>query len=143
MTITGSPVFDLGVISDTTDASLFAYLMDLAPDGTQYYITEGMLRGLHRKLSDPAEVAFSEPGPFHSFSREDGEPMEPGTIERFEFGGLPISYHLPKGHRLQVGIAALDRAHFDPIDINASKITIAAPSEIRIPVEPSKSLGRN
>ncbi len=42
--LSGNPVLRLEVASDVPDCAFYAYLEDLAPDGTIYYLTEGLLR---------------------------------------------------------------------------------------------------
>jgi len=50
--ITGYPVVTLHVSSTEDDGAFFVYLEDVDEAGVLRYITEGMLRGNHRKLSE-------------------------------------------------------------------------------------------
>lgn len=49
--ITGLPVVWLRGASTHVDGAFFAYLEDVAPDGRVVYVTEGVLRGRHRRVS--------------------------------------------------------------------------------------------
>jgi predicted acyl esterase len=40
--ISGYPVVNMSIAFDSSDAAVFCYLEDVAPDGTVTYITEGM-----------------------------------------------------------------------------------------------------
>ena len=64
--VTGYPVVNLQVASSHTDGAFIVYLEDVDPAGPVRYITEGLLRGLHRKVSqDPSN--WTRPTPYHSF----------------------------------------------------------------------------
>ena len=47
--LSGHPCVTLHLSASEADAALHVYLEDVAPDGTCRYVTEGMLRALHRK----------------------------------------------------------------------------------------------
>ena len=59
-------VAELFVASSESDAALFVYLSEVESDGTERYVTEGLLRALHRKES-PAPVTYRATWPFRSF----------------------------------------------------------------------------
>ena len=64
--ITGHPVVHLWVRSTATDGQFFVYLETVDPDGRVRMLTEGQLRGLHRKVSDeipPYKMFGSLPQP--------------------------------------------------------------------------------
>lgn len=109
--ITGAPVLDIHLESSHPDVALIAYLEDVAPDGRTTYLTEGVLRLLHRpqqpECEDPATGA-----PMRSFRAVDVKPLVPGLVERFRFAMLPLSALLKKGHRLQLAIAGADKDTF-------------------------------
>ena len=50
----GSPELCLVLSSDQTVGLIIAYLEDVAPNGRVTYLTEGLLRLLHRKTTGPA-----------------------------------------------------------------------------------------
>src|SRR5258706_3741258 len=68
--LSGHPCVTLHLTANEADAAVHVYLEDVAPNGTCRYVTEGMLRALHRKeraAPDHHQVV----GPFHSFARAD------------------------------------------------------------------------
>lgn len=135
LTITGHPVVHLWWSADANDAHVFAYLEDVAPDGSVTYITEGTFRPLHRKIS---ESDYRYPGPFHSYKQQDALPYKAKDTVLLRFDCLPISYQLKKGHSLQLAIAGADIEHFDLPDEIPSSFTIfckpAMLSHLEIPV---------
>ncbi len=111
--VTGHPVVRLFVSSTATDGQFFVYLEDVSPGNTVSYITEGMLRGICRKVSanKPPYVMPSNI-PYHTFESKDAEPMVPGEIATITFGLQPTSVLFRKGHRIRVAIAGADKDHF-------------------------------
>lgn len=119
--ITGQPTATLVVASTHEDGAFFVYLEAVAPDGTVVYLTEGLLRGLHRKVSTRTPP-YRIQGPYHTFEREDGEPMTPGRITTLAFELMPISVLVPAGHRLRLAIAAADADTFRPIPADGTPV---------------------
>jgi hypothetical protein len=98
------------------------------------------MRALHRRVSG-AKPPYTSFGPYHSYKREDGRPLESGKVERLEFTLLPISIVIPEGYALRVSIAGADRDTFDPIEgCESPLIKIERneqfPSGIELPVIP-------
>jgi uncharacterized protein len=111
MEVTGHPLVTLYVTSTARDGNFFAYLEDVDERGGVSYVTEGMLRALHRKLSSVAPP-YHGPVPYRSFSREDAAPMEPGQVTELVFDLFPTSYYFRAGHRLRLALAGADKDHF-------------------------------
>ncbi|MBX2910180.1 MAG: CocE/NonD family hydrolase [Chitinophagales bacterium] len=109
--ITGSPFLDIYWSADASDANVFAYLEDVSPDGTVTYITEGMFRPMHRKISE--NKLYETSTPFHSYLKEDAIPYQTNEMVRLQFEMLPTSYQLNKGHSIRVSFAGADAGHFD------------------------------
>ncbi len=63
--ITGHPIVSLFVRSSATDGQFFAYLETIDPDGRVRLLTDGQLRGIHRKISSE-KPPFKMFGPYHS-----------------------------------------------------------------------------
>ncbi len=108
--VTGSPVVVLHVRTTAPDGAFFAYLEDVAPDGTVTYVTEGMLRGLHRAVAPGPAPGVG--GPRHTYSREHAEPMTPGERTELAFSMFPVSALFRAGHRIRVAIAGADADSF-------------------------------
>ncbi len=114
MEVTGHPIVKLIMASSADDASVFVYLEDIDEKGRVHYVTEGMLRALHRKLSE-APPPYRTPVPYRSFLRKDGEPLVPGEKSELIFDLYPTSYLFKQGHRIRISIAGADVDHFAPI----------------------------
>lgn len=134
--ITGYPIVELYLATDKTDGTLFVYLEDVAPDGKVTYITEGMLRLLHRKESKETPP-YPMYGPYLTFKEKDGSPVIPGKVEKVSFELQPISYLIQKGHSLRVSIAGADIDHFFLVDQKPEYFDIyhneKYPSLVKIP----------
>ena len=68
MEVTGHPRVILHLASSAADAGVFVYLEDVAPDGKVDYVTEGMLRALHRHHGTPP---YRTPIPYLRLSHTD------------------------------------------------------------------------
>ncbi len=109
--VTGHPIVTLFVSSTANDGEFFAYLEDVDPKGRVTYVTEGELRGIHRKISSEPPP-YRQIGPYHSFKRRDAMPLLPGEITELTFEILPTSYLFKRGHSIRLALAGADRDHF-------------------------------
>ncbi|MCX5770047.1 MAG: CocE/NonD family hydrolase [Candidatus Hydrogenedentes bacterium] len=109
--ITGTPLVTLYVSSTASDGACHVYLEDVAPDGRVTYVTEGMLRALHRKVSE-APPPYVQLGPYHTFARADGQYLVPGEIAELRFSLYTTSVLIKKDHRIRVAIAGHDASMF-------------------------------
>lgn len=123
MDITGHPVVHLKLEADATDATIFVYLQDKAPDGSLTYITEGQFRAIHRSISNeqPPYLVF---GPYHSFKEMDAMPVVPNESFSVSFDLLPVSYTLAAGHQLQLAIAGADARHFEVLENGPERFSV-------------------
>jgi hypothetical protein len=109
--VTGQGLVTLNVRSTATDGNFFVYLEDVSPEGKSTYVTEGMLRALHRKLSTeppPYRTTY----PYRSYRRKDGQPLVPGQLTTLTFQLIPTSVLFKAGHRIRIAIAGADRETF-------------------------------
>lgn len=111
--ISGHPIAHLNISSSETDGNFHVYLEEIAPDGTTRYITEGLIRGIHRKVSEDTECPYKDAVPCHTYLREDGSELTINQPEKLVVDLLPISYKVAKGHRLVLSLAGADRSHFE------------------------------
>ncbi|MEQ8692922.1 MAG: CocE/NonD family hydrolase, partial [Pseudomonadales bacterium] len=137
VTISGSPVISLSLEALSKDAAVFAYLEDVAPDGSVTYITEGQLRLLHRATTDRLYDGYS---PVRSFSEGTARELIPGERYEVSFGLYPISYRFAAGHRLQVTLTRADADNFLPIGPSGEGSLLifiggASGSRIQLPIE--------
>ncbi len=135
--VTGSPVVDVWVAADARDAHVFAYLEDVAPDGTVRVVTEGRLKASLRAAATPN---WRIPGdyPWHRAFAEDVQPLTPGEPVKLSFDMMPSSWLFKAGHRIQITIRGADERERLRDDGLARRITVLAdaahPSMIRVPV---------
>jgi len=106
--VTGHPVISLLFETDQADAAVLAYLEDIAPDGRRRYVTEGMLRALHRKETAPPED-YRAAWPFHGCEQSDTVPLTPGKAEVLRFSMFATSWKFAAGHRIGLALAGADR----------------------------------
>ncbi len=112
--VTGHPVVTLFASSTATDGQYFVYLEDVAPSGDVVYLTEGLLRAIHRRLS-PEPPPYPVLVPYRTFRRADAIPMVPGEVAELSFHLIPTSYLFRRGHAMRVAIAGADVDHFEPL----------------------------
>lgn len=109
--VTGHPVVELHLTSTHTDGAYFVYLEDVSPHGVVTYVTEGILRGIHRKVS-PAPEGWPPGIPYHSFLSADAEDQVPGEVFQLTLALEPTSFLFREGHRIRIAIAGHDAASF-------------------------------
>ncbi len=119
-TLTGYPIINLNMSSNQTNADVYAYLTDVAPDGKAYYIAEAQLRAGWHSLVDNDELvhgAFDvEPElPWQSYKRADYDsvPFINGTYRNLKFNLNPHSWKFKKGHKIRISIAGADKDNFE------------------------------
>jgi uncharacterized protein len=110
MELTGHGLADLFLTCSERDLALFVYLTEIEASGIERYVTEGLLRGLHRKEAPPPET-YCTSWPFRSFSRSDAAPLEPGKVERIRIPLLPVAWQFSAGSRVRLSIAGADDDH--------------------------------
>jgi hypothetical protein len=106
----GHAIADLWITSSEPDAALFVYLSEVDGDGTVRYVTEGLLRALHRKES-PAPDTYRTTWPFRSFRRADAAPLTPGEPTRLRIPLLPTAWTFRAGSRIRLSLAGADADH--------------------------------
>ena len=111
--ITGSPSVYMYISSSHEDGAFHVYLEDVSPEGRVTYLTEGLLRAIHRKQKNPAQAPFIPLGIYHTFRKEDAEALIPGKVVEIGITLLPISNVFRKGHSIRVAVAGHDKAMMD------------------------------
>jgi uncharacterized protein len=101
---------DFWVSSSEPDAAFFVYLTEIEADGTERYVTEGLLRALHRKETD-APDNYQTTWPFRTFSRQDASPLVVGHLEPIRIPLLPTAWCFSAGSRIRISIAGADADH--------------------------------
>jgi putative CocE/NonD family hydrolase len=138
--IAGHPEARLFLRTDATDATVFVYLVDEAPDGRLHYVTEGQLRAKHRNVVAPPP-GFVALRPHRTYAGRDAKPIEPGTPTELAIGLLPAAHLFRRGHRVRVFVTGADRDHFAPPPDGFGGFELlrgeATPSRLILPVVPT------
>jgi len=108
--LTGHGIADLWIESSEPDAALFVYLSEVEAGGAVRYVTEGVLRALHRRESAPPD-RYRTTWTSRSFARADAAPLVPGKAERLRVPLLPTSWVFAAGNRIRLSIAGADADH--------------------------------
>ncbi|MGD9843823.1 MAG: CocE/NonD family hydrolase [Variibacter sp.] len=108
---TGHAVAELWLAASEADAAVHIYLSEIESDGTERYVTEGVLRALHRKDAEPTQWHRTS-WPTHSYKRADAAPLVPGRPEKMRIALLPVSWHFKKGSRIRLSIGGADADHY-------------------------------
>ncbi len=141
--LAGHPVLVLALESSADDGAVFAYLDQVAPDGTVTVLTEGELRLIHgTRLVEPraADGTPLPPRVEASYRRADARSGGRGRTQVHALELLPIATIVPAGHRLRLRLGAADRDHFTtPGDARSAtvrwRISLAS-SRLVLPVLP-------
>ncbi len=136
--VTGYPVVRLNLSSNHSDGAFFVYLEDVSPYGVVTYVTEGVLRGIHRRTTEEP-TAWKRPIPYHSYLTADAEPMIPGAVTELAIGMEPTSFLFREGHRIRIAIAGHDASAFRRIPSEGTPLlrvqrNSVHPSSIGLPV---------
>lgn len=108
--LSGHAIASLWISSSEPDAALFVYLTEVEADGTARYVTEGLLRALHRKES-PCPLNYKTSWPYRTFTRCDAEPMPIDEPQLIRMPLLPVSWSFRAGSRVRLSIAGADADH--------------------------------
>ena len=112
--IAGHVLAKLKVSSSQPDGAIFVYLSEVEADGVARYITEGMLRLLHRAVRE-APRDYQTAWPYRSYDRADARLMTPGVAEEVSIALLPVAWTLFAGSRLRISISGADAQHYPQV----------------------------
>lgn len=147
LTVIGPVKLVLYASSDQIDTDFLVRLTDQEPDGTPqapgaapagHVITRGWLKASHRQLDHDRST---DARPFHT--HRDPQPLDPGTIYRFDIEVLPVAHVFRPGHRIRLELANGDSPLADGLfhhsyGLKAGQDTIhhdgASPSHLSLPV---------
>jgi len=135
--VTGHPLAHLWLTSNAPDLDVFVYLEEVEKNGKSTYLTEGVLRTSHRKMSNPPYQNLGLP--HHSHYQSDLEPIMAEKPVELVFSLLPISYRFLRGNRIRVTVAFADSDNFETSVIDpAPKLQLLRgknhSSHIRLPI---------
>ncbi|HEX4321514.1 MAG TPA: CocE/NonD family hydrolase [Acidobacteriaceae bacterium] len=93
--VTGPVTLDLFAKSSAVDTDFTAKLVDVAPDGSAYNLTEGILRARYRNSTSHAEL------------------IEPGKVYEYKIDLWSTSNVFLKGHRIRLEVSSSNFPRFD------------------------------
>ncbi|WGM48125.1 Putative serine esterase [Brevundimonas sp. NIBR10] len=138
--VTGNPIADLWISSTSPEQPVFAYLEDVAPDGTVTVVSEGRQRASLRHV---VEAPWNTMGtPWRRSWAEDHQPLVAGTPVKVSFDLLAVSYVFKAGHTLRVSITGSDARERARVEV-APAPTLSVhfggdtPSSVVIPFRPT------
>lgn len=108
--LTGHAVADFWLTSSEPDAAIHAFISEVTPNGKVHYVTEGLLRALHRHESIAPDACRTS-WPFRAYARRDIRPMPAGVPQNLRFALLPVSWTFSRGSRIRLSIAGHDADH--------------------------------
>jgi len=109
--ITGHGTIHLYLETTSPDGNFHVYLEEVDENGKVYYITEGLIRGIHA-INENKEAPYKDVVPYRSYKREDSKPLKTDGVNYLKFDLLPVSYQVPKGHKIRICLAGADQDHF-------------------------------
>jgi uncharacterized protein len=109
--VSGHAVVDLWLASSEGDAAVHVYLSEVDAKGTVRYVSEGVLRAIHRKESRP-EPKQRWSWPYRTFARADAQPMPKGKPQQLRFALIPTSWTFKRGSRIRLAISGADADHY-------------------------------
>jgi putative CocE/NonD family hydrolase len=121
--ITGHPILEITLGASVESADVYAYLEDVAPDGSSLLVTEGQLRAnYHRRQSAPDSLPAASrlrvrpalPWPGFTQADFDPAPLAAGKTVRLVFDLMPTAWRFRAGHRIRLSLAGADRDSFEP-----------------------------
>jgi predicted acyl esterase len=138
MELVGWVTVHLRMRAQTADPALFAYIEDVAPDGTVIYVSEGELRAIHRKVAGQQGLPYDQGPVPHSFYRKDSLPVVPGRTFTAEFKLYSTAALIRKGHRIRLALAGADADTFQRLSPLPDRYDIyrggTVPSRVTIPL---------
>jgi putative CocE/NonD family hydrolase len=134
--VTGHIKLMLWVSSETDDMDVFAYLRNMAPDGSVETATRGILKVSHRKLDPELSKSYR---PYHTHDEE--QKLRPGQVVPIEIEIWATSMVFKKGHRIRLDVQPHDGEHyFAAYKLRNNSIYIGGdrPSYMLLPVIPAQ-----
>jgi predicted acyl esterase len=122
-TLIGFPVMHLRLSADRPEPVLFAYLEELAADGSATVLAVGRLGAAYRKTG---HAPYDTLGlPWHTGLSADYAPLEPGREVSLDFALTPTSRVIPAGYRLRLVVTGAD-----PRQRNLGELRVDPPPHI-------------
>lgn len=137
--VIGHPYVDISLKIGAPDIDIIVYLEEVLSTGYSSYVTEGLLRASHRKLSDAPYEHLALP--FHrSFADDVMDCVDDVTTLQFDLH--PTAKVFRKGNRIRITIVCADQVNLQCLEPLGATLELVcdAPhlSMIYLPIAPSK-----
>ena len=123
--LVGFPVVHLRVSADRPEPVVFAYLEEIAADGSVEVLGFGRLGAGYRKTGTPPYDTLGLP--WHTGKAADYAPLRPGEEVELQFALTPISRVIPAGKRLRLVVTGAD-----PRQRNLDELRVDPPPRITL-----------
>lgn len=130
---------ELHLAARTRDPAVHVYLDDVAPDGDVRYVTEGMLRLIHRATTTAGRLPYDQGPDRHSYAAADVRAVPVGQYINAEIVLQPVAARLRSGHRLRLSIAGADASNFARYsdgEPDTFRIGLGGRSRVAVPLRP-------
>ncbi|MBH1965600.1 MAG: CocE/NonD family hydrolase [Comamonadaceae bacterium] len=108
--LSGHVVAQLKLASSESDAAVYLYLSEVLTDGSVRYVTEGVLRALHREgMSTSADYVAT--WPVNTYDRASAKLLVQGEPASLTFALLPVSWTFAQGSQIRISIGGSDQGH--------------------------------
>jgi putative CocE/NonD family hydrolase len=139
--LVGFPVVHLSLSADQPEPVLFAYLEELAHDGSPTVVAMGRLGAAYRTTG---QAPYDTLGlPWHTGRSSDHAPLEASRDVSLDFALTPASRVIPAGHRLRLVVTGadprqrnLDDVRIDPAPRIALNLGGPSGSRVDLPLRP-------
>ena len=121
--VTGHPILELTLSASAETTDVYAYLEDVAPDGSSVLVSEGQRRAnYHRNppardslpVASRLRVKPALPWPGYARADFDPAPFAGGRTVRLVFDLMPTAWVFHAGHRIRLSLAGADLDTFEP-----------------------------
>jgi putative CocE/NonD family hydrolase len=137
----GFTVVHLRVASDRPEPLLFAYLEQLAPDGSAEVIAFGRLAAAYRRTGTAPYDTLGLP--WHTGTQSDHAPLVPGREVELSFALTPTSRVIDAGARLRLVVTGadprqrnLEEIRLDPPPLTSLVLGGRTGSRVELPLRP-------
>lgn len=102
-----------GVIDGPTDTDFFVRVVDVYPDGREFFVVEG---AVNARARDYARKLLENPAKDHGMPSDHDSTaftnIEAGKIYEYNFRMMPIGYTFGKGHKIKVLISSSNHTRY-------------------------------
>jgi predicted acyl esterase len=134
-TLAGPISVTLNASSKNTNLELLGFLYDVAPDGTQREISNGVVLGSQRAL-DEGKTWYDEAGkliyPYTLQERDDY--LMPGKVYQFDIGLFPRQWSIEPGHSIRLTLTTqMPQAFCDAAYFGSEPCLLTKPQTMTLP----------